>query len=260
DADTRNHAEQSIERNKKALSDTNQYFWELIALIDERNRLRVELDAQSHDFMRMEEIDEDLAGFLKDYKNLEHRIIALSAELESIRDRLRQNGYDDIVVAINDKSRRMKEITACRDILIHALGKYELQRAHIEADTQKRLAEKSEQEKNIIMLSQALKDEAALGLTDAVFDPEDRESVNKALNYLEFSKQDFAGRSLQEMELIIHNRLFERAMYLSKLHPQVTERFSQPPGLVTKIRRMEINCELDGELIGLKELYRRMCG
>ena len=129
----------------------------------------------------------------------------------------------------------MKEITACRDILIHSMGKYEHQRGLIEKDTQKALAEKAGAERDLLLITQAVNLERGIvsdKLPEKIFPP-----------------------SPAEMESILRTRMFERAIELFPYNMRMTER-EMYLSETERLKRVDIVCEYEGNQVSPETLYR----
>jgi hypothetical protein len=235
------------------------YHYGIVDLSDEDRRLSAEKDANAAIAEICEGLRADESELKADIEAFNRRIKLLTAEADGIESQLRSSGYEEAVKMLGERMRRMKEITACRDILLQALGKYGSERNYVDAEFSQWREKKEICSTELAIMKQAVADESALGYTQAgPIDTENRASVDEALNTIELNKHGFVGKGLNDMEAEIHRRLLDSIQYFFAYDMGIVELFEQPPDIAAQIKRIDITCQLDGQPAGLHRLHERL--
>jgi uncharacterized protein (TIGR02680 family) len=246
-----------IKAYKAALENMRQYSFDLADFIDEHNSLLANVTKTADEIDRLEALKIDLDNLLYDTVELERRQNGVNAEINSVEERLCASGYEEVVRTIGARRHRMEEIKNSLDILRKTSGALESKLSRLIADTETAGQVKAAKEREMAFVKHALEDEAALRFTDIQdLNTDDRGSVSKALNRLELGKRNFVGRSAEDMEKEVHNRLSDNLRYLWEYEPKEEELFERNPEMVLKINRLNITCVAEGRKTGIDALYR----
>jgi hypothetical protein len=186
------NVEDAIIKENNAMTGAQEYLWLLLSLINEHNTLIHRNEKKAMHAEHRADCQEALLQYKNDYDTINGHISSLATEADSIKQTLRENGYEDLVKEIGAKTLRMKEIIASRDVLVHSMGKYEQQRIFIEKDAQKMRSRKLMAERDMITLTQAAQEE----------------------DLYETSTWQHMPQSIAEAEKLVRARLFERAIEL----------------------------------------------
>ncbi|MDR1559638.1 MAG: hypothetical protein LBS84_08090 [Clostridiales bacterium] len=233
------------------------YSFDLADLIDEYNNQRANTARTADETERMETLESDLEDLLYDSLELEGRHNDINAEIKEIEERLRVSGYEEVTRTIGAKRHRVEEIRNSLDILRKTSVALDSKLTRLISEIETAGQVKSAKEREMMFVKRALEDEAALGYTDIQdLNTEDRGSVSKALNRLELGKRDFVGKSAEDMEKEVHNRLIDNLKLLSEYAPIEEELFEQDQEFSLKVKRVNITCTIDGRKMDISALYK----
>jgi hypothetical protein len=227
-----NNIDEAIVKENTALTSAQEYLWLLLGVINEHNVLLYQNEKKDMYASHFDDCQNILLQHKNDYDAINGRINSLMTETDAIKQTLRENGYDDLVEEIGAKTLRMKEIIASRDVLVHAMGKYEQQRFFIERDAQKTRARKLAAERDMIILTQASQED----------------------DFYETAVWSHMPQSIAEAEKFVQAILFERAIELFPYNITVDER-DIPLCETDKMKKLRLICHYDGMELTPGTLY-----
>ena len=253
------HLPADIGAFETALKNIRQYGYDLTEFIDKHNNLHMNTIKIIDIKELLETLEKDLDNLIHDEAGIKRRQDSILTEINIIEEHLRASGYEEAIQTIGIKRHRTEEIRNCLDILQKTAGALDSKLKSLNNDIERAQCVKSTRENELSVIRQTLEEEAALMYTDIrELNPNDRGSVNKALNHLELGKRDFASISVEDMEKEVHSRLLDNMRYLTDYSPREANVFKQHTEINLKIKRIIITCMSEGREIGIAALYDRL--
>jgi len=243
-----------LEAYENATRGICQYNFDLSELIDEHNKL-LTIVSEINNKEIFEVLNTELDSLLHDSEELEQRRDSIDGEIADIMKQLRDSEYEEAARTIGTKRQRIDEIRNCLEILQKTAGALESKLDYLEEDIDIAQNIRTARKRELALAKEILANEQNLGYTDAAdLSLDDRDSVNKTLNNLELGKKNFVGKTAEDMEKEVHDRLFINLHYLSEYAPIEEELFQNSSDTNHKIKRIDISCNVKGEKVGLAAL------
>ena len=243
-----------LEAYEDAMRGICQYNFDLSELIDEHNKL-LTIVGEINNKEILEVLNTELDNLLHDAEEFEHRRDSLNSEIADIMKQLRDSEYEEAARIIGTKRQRIDEIRNCLEILQKTAGALESKLDYLDEDIDSAQNMLSARKRELALVKEALSNEQNLGyidVSDLALD--DRDSVNKTLNNLELGKKDFVGKTAEDMEKEVHDRLFINMHHLYEYAPVEEELFHDSSDVNHRIKRINISYNVKGEKVGLTAL------